>query len=136
MCCLVDNGSSDKPNSRSLESADDFERRIFGGSSGSSSRTDAFFRKFDRLQQGRSGSSLGSEENSETWDSLKDIHDTLDDGMDNKLKREATYFEYDSEECDQEDYSFRPDMNFQPGTTYEVKVSDTKSSSAICKSLC
>ncbi|KAK4794014.1 hypothetical protein SAY86_012008 [Trapa natans] len=122
----LDHGNADYPNSGSFESGDDFERRIFGDSSGSSSRTDAFLRRFDHLQQGRSGSRLGNEDDSGAWGSVDFIHDTLDDGMDNKLKREATYFEYDSEECDEEDYSFRPDMNFQPGTTYDVKDLDLR----------
>lgn len=33
---------------------------------------------------------------------FNDIHDTLDDGMDEKLMRGSTYFEYDSSECDEE----------------------------------
>ncbi|OWM87375.1 hypothetical protein CDL15_Pgr022486 [Punica granatum] len=115
----------DKPNSDSSESINDFTRRMFGDVTESGSKNDAFFRKFDQLHQGRSDSRVDSEGDSGTWD-WGDSYDSLDDGMDDKLKREATYFEYNSDECDEEDYSFRPDMNFQPGMTYDVQDLDLR----------
>ncbi|KAJ7949754.1 30S ribosomal protein S18, chloroplastic [Quillaja saponaria] len=46
------------------------------------------------------------------------------DGMEGKLKKAATYFEYDAEEILKDDYAFRPDVNFLPGATYETKDLD------------
>jgi len=54
---------------------------------------------------------------------LEENYDTLADGMDGLLKNAATYFEFDDEEIDKEDYAFRYDANFPRFTTYELKAS-------------
>lgn len=54
-------------------------------------------------------------------DGLDESFSTLSDGMDGKLKKAATYFTY-SDEIDNEDYAFRPDVSFKPGMTYDIKV--------------
>lgn len=53
---------------------------------------------------------------------LEESFDTLSDGMDGKLKNAATYFEFDPDEIEKPDYSFRYDTTFWPGGTYDVKV--------------
>ncbi|XP_076913244.1 uncharacterized protein LOC143571803 [Bidens hawaiensis] len=57
-------------------------------------------------------------------DGLDDGLTTLTDGLDGKLKDAATYFEYDVNEVEKEDYKFRPDVTFWPGNTYDVKDLD------------
>lgn len=47
---------------------------------------------------------------------------TLSDGLDDKLKRAATNFQV-SDEIENEDYTFRPDVTFIPGSTYTPRVS-------------
>ncbi|XP_057482814.1 uncharacterized protein LOC130769631 [Actinidia eriantha] len=44
--------------------------------------------------------------------------------MDKKLKKAATYFEYDPEEIGKDDYTFRADVTFWPENTYETKDLD------------
>lgn len=57
------------------------------------------------------------------FDGLDESFDTLSDGMDNKLKRAATYFEFDPEEIENDEYyAFRPDVSFKLGMTYDTKV--------------
>ncbi|XP_048140140.1 uncharacterized protein LOC115755305 [Rhodamnia argentea] len=107
-------------------SADEFEGRIFGGFSGNDSKTDSFFQKFDRIDRARSGSRLNGEDSSWMFDGLKDNFSTLSDGMDVRLKEEALYFDYDLDETEADGYSFRPDVNFPPGTTYDIKDLDLK----------
>ena len=65
---------------------------------------------------------MGEGSNSQVLDGLDESFNTLSDGMDGKLKKAATYFEFDEEEIEKDDYSFRPDMNFRLGMTYETKV--------------
>jgi len=55
-------------------------------------------------------------------DDLDESIDTLTDGMDGKLKKAATYFEFDPEEVEQEDYAFRYDANYSADSTYDIKV--------------
>ncbi|KAI3416652.1 uncharacterized protein J3R85_015204, partial [Psidium guajava] len=115
--------NDDKQRSNSSESADEFERRIFGGFSGNDSKTDSFFQKFDRIDKARSGSRLNGD-SSRMFDGLNDNFSTLSDGMDGRLKEEALYFDFDPDEVEEEGYSFRPDMNFPPGATYDTKDLD------------
>ncbi|XP_043699854.1 uncharacterized protein LOC122650508 [Telopea speciosissima] len=118
--------NNDSISNNSFESADDFERRIFGGFSESGPNTDSFYQKLDRLEKarGRSGSRLNAGNGSQLLDGLDESFNTLSDGMDGKLKKAATYFEYDPEEISKEDYSFRPDVTFRSGTTYTTKDLD------------
>lgn len=55
-------------------------------------------------------------------DGLDESFNTLSDGMDEKLKKAATYFDFDPDEISKEDYAYRPDMNFWTGNSYDVKV--------------
>lgn len=111
-----------------FESADEFERRIFGDSSGSDSRSNTFYQKLDRIEKSHNRSGLGSTFNggngSEFLDGLDESFNTLSDGMDGKLKKAATYFEFDPEEVNKEGYTFRPDMRFRAGMTYDIKDLD------------
>lgn len=118
----------DKNNPNSFESPDEFERRIFGETSGGNFRSDAFFTKLDRLGMGRDGQGLnpsgggGSGSGSHILDGLDESFNTLSDGMDGKLEKAATDFDIDYEEINQEEYSYRPDVNFELGMTYDLKV--------------
>lgn len=67
-------------------------------------------------------SNLNGGNSSSYMDGLDDSFDTLSDGMDGKLQKAATYFEFDPEEIAKDDYAYRPDVSFQPGTTYTIKV--------------
>lgn len=117
-------GIDDDRKSNSFESTDEFERRIFGETSGDNTKSVSFFEKLDRLGKGRDrlGSRTRDGSNSPMMDGLDESFNTLSDGMDGKLQNAATYFQYDPEEIMKDDYTFRPDMNFKPGMTYEVKV--------------
>uniref|UniRef100_A0A2P2JIS1 30S ribosomal protein S18-like n=1 Tax=Rhizophora mucronata TaxID=61149 RepID=A0A2P2JIS1_RHIMU len=125
---ISDNASVDESNSSSNEPSEEFERRIFGGISGSDSSNGSFFQQLDRLEKVRG--KLGSRQNerigSGMLDGLDDGLNTLSDGMDGKLKKVATYFEFDPEEVEKDDYSFRPDMNFINGSTYDIKDLDLR----------
>ncbi|KAG7010502.1 rpsR [Cucurbita argyrosperma subsp. argyrosperma] len=116
-----DSGFDDKGKPDSFESADDFERRIFGGVSTGDSGNDAFFEKLDRIGKPREriGSRLSGGNNFQSLYGLDDNLNTLSDGMDGKLKKASTYFEFDTEEIAKDDYTFRADMSFKPGSTYE-----------------
>uniref|UniRef100_A0A2N9HMY4 Small ribosomal subunit protein bS18c n=1 Tax=Fagus sylvatica TaxID=28930 RepID=A0A2N9HMY4_FAGSY len=118
-------GVGDKQ-TNSFESADEFERRIFGDLSGGNSKNDIFFEKLDRVREvrDRPGSRMGEGSNSRILDGLDESFNTLSDGMDGKLKKAATYFEFDEEEIAKDDYAFRPDMTFRPEMTYEMKDLD------------
>lgn len=95
-----------------------------GGFSGESPKAQSFYQKLDRLG-GRSGSSMDSEDLS-TMDGLDESFNSLSDGLDGKLKKAATYFEYDPEEIEKDDYAFRPDVPFQTGNTYKLKDLDLR----------
>ncbi|XP_038901583.1 uncharacterized protein LOC120088393 [Benincasa hispida] len=117
---------NDKGKPDSFESIDDFEHRIFGGVSMGDSGNDAFFEKLDRLGKPREriGSRPSGGNNFHALHGLEDDLTTLSDGMDGKLKKASTYFEYDPEEIAQDNYTFRADMSFKPGSTYEIKDLD------------
>ncbi|XP_021278504.1 uncharacterized protein LOC110412299 [Herrania umbratica] len=118
-----------QPNSNSFESADEFERRIFGGYSGDSLKAQSFYENLDKLGRARNRYSprLGGEDGPfSSLDDLDESFNTLSDGMDWKLKEAATYFEFDMDEIDKDDYAFRPDANFPPGSTYETKDLDLR----------
>lgn len=112
------------------ESVDDFERRIFGESFRGTNKMEAFFKKLDSIGKGRDSfgpdmTGGGRRVNpSSSLDGLDQSFNTLQDGMDGRLEKAATYFEFDPVEVAQEDYSFRPDTSFKPGMTYNVKDLD------------
>ena len=106
------NGTVNRQTNNS-ESPEEFEQRIFGDIPGSNSKIDAFFEKLNRQGKDRDrSSSVGM------MNDLEESFDTLSDGMDGKLKNAATYFEFDPDEIEKEDYSFRYDATFWPGSTY------------------
>ncbi|XP_049373181.1 uncharacterized protein LOC125838159 [Solanum verrucosum] len=122
--------SDDKQSTNSFESAEDFERRIFGDSSGSRPSSNSFFRKLDDAEKSYDRSSMGSTFNSgnrsSILDGLDESFNTLSDGMDGKLKEAASYFQVDPDEVNKEDYAYRADMTFWPGNTYELKDLDLR----------
>ncbi|KAK8515715.1 hypothetical protein V6N13_139315 [Hibiscus sabdariffa] len=115
------------PNSDSFESSDEFERRIFGGTSGDSPKAPSFYGNLDRFGRNgfRSGPSMGNEDSS-TMDGWDQSVSTLSDGLHGKLKNAATYFEFDPDEIQSNDFAFRPDVTYQSGATYEPKDLDLR----------
>ncbi|MBA0700185.1 hypothetical protein Goari_001752 [Gossypium aridum] len=111
------------PNSGSFESTEEFEGRIFGGFSSDSPKAQAFYEKLDKVERSRYrfGPSMANRDEPMT-DGLDESFSTLSDGMDMKLKKAATYFEFDLNEVHKNDYAFRPDVTFHSGSTYEPKV--------------
>lgn len=114
----------------SSETIDEFQSRIFGGIFGNDSKSDAFYQRLDRIEKARDRFGVGPDNSissrgantSSVLDGLDESFDTLSDGMDGKLKKAATYFEFNPEEIMQDDYSFRPDVPFLPGSIYDTKV--------------
>lgn len=99
-----------------FEFAEEFEQRIFSQTPDSNPNT--FVDKMlERLKdRNRYGSrTWGSNYPDEGWD-------TSTDGMDGKLKEAATYFEFDPEEVEQDDYAFRYDASYNRDLTYDIKV--------------
>ncbi|XP_057483265.1 uncharacterized protein LOC130770006 [Actinidia eriantha] len=123
-----DSGNDDRKSTNSFESSDDFGRRIFGDTPGGSSNSNSFYEKLDRIEKPHGRYDWGPKfkvgNRSEFLDGLDDSFNTLSDGMDGKLKKAATYFEYDPEEIGKDDYTFRADVTFWPGNTYETKDLD------------
>ncbi|WJX85726.1 hypothetical protein P8452_68134 [Trifolium repens] len=101
------------------ESPEEFEQRIF--SSRGNSKTDAILDKINQHQARTRDRSAG---NSQMLDDLERSFDTLSDGMDGKLNNAARYFEFDPNEIDKDDYSYRYDTTFHPGSKYNVKDLD------------
>ncbi|KAL3641774.1 hypothetical protein CASFOL_012589 [Castilleja foliolosa] len=118
----LDNGMK----SNTSESIDDFEQRIF--SEGSLRSSTAFYKKLDKAEKAHDRSGMGFSFNSGNRPSFMDGLDenTLTDGMEDKLKKAATYFEFDAEEVTREDYAFRPDVNLLAGMTYDTKDLDLR----------
>lgn len=85
------------------------------------SKIDAIFDRHNRQGKTQDRSSSVDAGRSRI-DDLEQSFDTLSDGLDGKLKEAANYFEFDPEEIDKEDYSFRYDTTFHPGSTYNAKV--------------
>jgi hypothetical protein len=76
-------------------------------------------RSFGRL--GGRGSSGFGDGDSFGFGGSMDGHDSLDDGMSEKLDDAARTFHM-TDEVEDDDYEFRPDVNYQLGSTYNVKV--------------
>lgn len=111
------NGNANQQVDKS-ESPDEFEQRIF--SPGGTSKTDFILDKLNQQTRGRDRSG-GS---SQLLDDLEQTFDTLSDGMDGKLNNAARYFEYDPDEIEKDDYSYRYDTTFHRGSTYNTKDLD------------
>ncbi|KAF3454250.1 hypothetical protein FNV43_RR04697 [Rhamnella rubrinervis] len=116
----------DRQTTNSNESADDFERRIFGEDSLGNSKPESLFEKLDRFGKTRDRFKSKSTEGfgPSVLDDEDESFNTLSDGMDGKLKKAAAYFEFDPEEIRKEDYAFRPDVTFRSGMTYDIKDLD------------
>ncbi|KAI3904430.1 hypothetical protein MKW98_014610 [Papaver atlanticum] len=81
--------------------------------------------KLDKLgPRGRFG--FGARSDYQSMDNLDENFNSLSDGMDGKLKKAANYFGFYYDELEKEDYIYRPDVNFRPGTTYETKDLDIR----------
>ncbi|KAI4305280.1 hypothetical protein L6164_028653 [Bauhinia variegata] len=117
-------GTGDQQTDNSFESTGEFEQRIFGQNSGSNSKNDAFFSKLERLGKARANSRSTTNGLDNYLNDLDDEFNTLSDGMDGKLEKAARYFEYDSEDVDKDDYSYRYDTRFLPDMTYGKKDLD------------
>ncbi|PIN06985.1 hypothetical protein CDL12_20454 [Handroanthus impetiginosus] len=119
---------NDRQKLNSSESVDDFEQRIFGD--GNRSSMSSFYQRHDRAEKAHDrsgmGFSFGMGNRSSFMDDLDEGYNTLSDGMDYKLKKAATYFEFDPDEVTREDYAFRPDVNFSAGMTYDTKDLDLR----------
>ncbi|CAA3025003.1 uncharacterized protein LOC111374869 [Olea europaea var. sylvestris] len=123
-------GTDDKQNSNSNESSEEFEHRIFGDASRSGPSFSSFYQKLDKAEKAHdlfgSGSKFNAGNRSNFLDGLDESFNTLSDGMDEKLKKAATYFDFDPDEISKEDYAYRPDMNFWTGNSYDVKDLDMR----------
>ncbi|KAK9734697.1 hypothetical protein RND81_04G157500 [Saponaria officinalis] len=112
-------GNNGDQNGNSVESTDDFEKRMFSESSQDTSTS--FFRTIDRIQKSRHGPGVGFTPNGDASgmpDGDDDTFTTLTDGMEDKLKEAASYFEVNPQEISAEDYNYRPDMNLRSRMTY------------------
>lgn len=131
---------NDNQNTNSSEFSDDFERRIFSrhlndDSSSFIRRLDrnenrnghfnddssSFFRRLDRIEN-RNGAGMYSNfrggDKANILEGGDESVSTLADGLEKRLKSAATYFEVNEKEIEQDDYTFRPDMNVRNGMTY------------------
>ncbi|KAK4278981.1 hypothetical protein QN277_016749 [Acacia crassicarpa] len=115
----IGNEPNGQQTNNSSESNEEFEQRLFGNIPSSNSKTDAFFQKLDQIGRGTRDKSSSR---TEMWNDQDEDFDTLADGMDGELEKAASYFEYDSEEIEQDDYSFRYDVNL--GRAVEIDTKD------------
>ncbi|KAH6780367.1 hypothetical protein C2S52_011604 [Perilla frutescens var. hirtella] len=99
----------------SPESFGDSEQGNSGG--GSFSSMNSFYQKLDKAEKAHDRYGIGGP--GENYNSLAD-------GMEIKLEKAATYFEFDPIEVARDDYTYRPDVNFQSGMTYDTKDLDVR----------
>lgn len=115
-------------NTNSTETMEEFDRSIYGDLPGSSLSSTSFFQKLDQQRMANERSAINYRFNglrrSGSVDGLDESFTTLTDGIDGKLKDAATYFEYDVNEVEKDDYKFRSDVTFWPGNTYDAKDLD------------
>ncbi|KAK7384878.1 hypothetical protein VNO78_30581 [Psophocarpus tetragonolobus] len=118
---FTDNGTGNQQANKS-EFPEEFEQ--LGENRGRYAQFDSLLQKINQngMAQNRAGSVNGA--SYQMMHDLEESHDTLADGLDGKLKNAAQYFEFDEEEVEKEDYSFRYDGNFPLGSTYDVKDLD------------
>ncbi|KAJ1688250.1 hypothetical protein LUZ63_019640 [Rhynchospora breviuscula] len=113
--------------SGTFESSDDFERRLFGDLD-AGANNDPFFRKLDRAEKSfvRSnvGQQLSADADSDFEDDLDATFDSTDDGMDEELQQACRKFFKHSDEIYEDDYAFRPDVQFKEGDTYTLRDLD------------
>ncbi|KAL6576512.1 hypothetical protein OROHE_000293 [Orobanche hederae] len=114
-------------NANTSETQEDFEKNINGDVPGSNSFSNSyFFHKLDQQKRALERTRMNGppRQTGGLFDGLDGGYTSLSDGMDGKLKQVATYFEYDVDEVEKEDYRFRSDVTFWPGNTYDVKDLD------------
>ncbi|KAG8092147.1 hypothetical protein GUJ93_ZPchr0012g21177 [Zizania palustris] len=106
------------------ESVENFEKRMMG------SDDSPFFRQLDgfensrgRYQQGGMGGFRDRGNSSSVMDELGGGFTSLDDGMDEMLDDASRTFHV-TEEYEDENYEYRPDVNFRLGSTYNVRDLD------------
>ncbi|RAL38581.1 unnamed protein product [Cuscuta campestris] len=106
------------------------EQQPFGDTTGKTSASKSFYHQLDRAEREYNksfqGSGVNSENTSASLDGLDESINTLCDGMDSKLKEAAAYFEFDPVEVEKDGYSFRKDVAFFPGNTYDTKDLDLR----------
>ncbi|XP_073134829.1 uncharacterized protein [Henckelia pumila] len=106
-----------------------FEQQPISQKNGS--HMSSFYRKLDKAEKsydryGGLGSNFNEGVSFGDLDGLTDGFSTLNDGMSQRLKQAATYFELDPVEVNQENYAFRPDVNLSSGMTYDNKDLDLR----------
>ncbi|KAK9053607.1 hypothetical protein SSX86_024681 [Deinandra increscens subsp. villosa] len=115
-------------NANSSETLEDFERSISGDVQNSSFSSGSLFQKIGQQKMAFDRSAIMSRLNgsrrSGSLDGLDDGFTSLTDGLDGKLKDAATYFQFDVNEVENDDYKFRSDVTFWSGNTYDVKDLD------------
>ncbi|XP_015697122.2 uncharacterized protein LOC102706415 [Oryza brachyantha] len=114
-----------KPGDGEAESVEEFEKRVLGGSDDNN-----LFRKLDVFENRRAGQSWGGMggfrdrgNSSSILDELGSSFNSLEDGLDEKLDKASRTFHV-TEEYEDEDYEYRPDVNFRRGSTYNVRDLD------------
>lgn len=131
---FLENWSNRQRNPNSFDNSDELERRLFDRSGSSSS---PFDRTLDRARRARQGlGSMGGNGFDNEYDNivlsddepdgLDENFDTLADGVDGKLKKAARYFEMDDDEVEQEDYTFRADVERKRGDKIDMQDLDLR----------
>ncbi|KAL8459528.1 hypothetical protein ACS0TY_036863 [Phlomoides rotata] len=87
----------------------------------------SFYEKLGKAEKARGMGSLFNMGNrSGGLNGLDENYNSLFDGMEYKLKKAASYFDFDPVEVTRDDYTFRPDFNFNSGMTYDTKDLDLR----------
>uniref|UniRef100_A0A0D9XL62 Small ribosomal subunit protein bS18c n=1 Tax=Leersia perrieri TaxID=77586 RepID=A0A0D9XL62_9ORYZ len=118
------------------ESVDEFEKRVLGGGGGGSDNNN-LFGKLDGYERpcggfNNWGSMGGFRDRGNSRSVVEELgmgYNSLDDGMDDRLDEASRTFHM-TEEVEDEDYDFRPDVNFRRGSTYNVRDLDLTRSAA------
>ncbi|KAL8557445.1 hypothetical protein ACS0TY_004752 [Phlomoides rotata] len=97
-----------------------FEERSSGD--GKLSGLNSFYEKLGKAEKARGmRSSFNMRNRPGGLNGLDENYNSLFDGMEYKLKKAASYFDFDPVEVTRDDYTFRPDFNFNSGMTYDTK---------------
>ncbi|CAI9106982.1 OLC1v1006238C2 [Oldenlandia corymbosa var. corymbosa] len=135
-------GTYDAWKSNAAESPDYSDRAMFGDIFEKGETSNSFYRKVDRVEKAYidsygpsrfiAGNLSGRNTNSNT-EGRSSFHQDLDvsftsteDGMDAKLKEAANDFEVNDEIENEEEFHFRPDVEFHEGNTYDTKDLDLR----------
>ncbi|XP_014503602.1 37S ribosomal protein rsm18, mitochondrial [Vigna radiata var. radiata] len=118
---FTDNQTSDQQANKS-EPPEEFG--MFGENRGRFPQFDSILEKISQQGRARHRSGFGNGAGFHMMDYLEENDDSLSDGMDENLKNAATCFEVDEDEIEKEDYAFRYDTDFIPGSTYDIKDLD------------